>query len=59
MTFNGLNVLAVLAAAISAFVLGGLWYFPLSSARYKRKPMASAAISLPPAAQRSTSSASY
>jgi hypothetical protein len=29
MTFHGLNVLAVLAAAISAFVLGGLWYSPL------------------------------
>ena len=29
MTFHGLNLLAVLAAAISAFVLGGLWYSPL------------------------------
>jgi hypothetical protein len=29
MTFHGLNFLAVLAAAISAFVLGGLWYSPL------------------------------
>ena len=28
MTFRGLNLLAVLAAAISAFVLGGLWYSP-------------------------------
>ena len=29
MTFHGLNLLAVLAAAVSAFVLGGLWYSPL------------------------------
>ena len=29
MTFHGLNLFAVLAAAVSAFVLGGLWYSPL------------------------------
>src|SRR5437762_3047233 len=28
MGFHGLNVWAVLAAAVSAFVLGGLWYAP-------------------------------
>jgi RsiW-degrading membrane proteinase PrsW (M82 family) len=28
MGFHGLNVWAVLVAAISAFVLGGLWYAP-------------------------------
>jgi hypothetical protein len=28
MTFHGLNVLAILAAAVSAFVVGGLWYSP-------------------------------
>jgi hypothetical protein len=28
MSFHGLNLWAVLAAAISAFVLGGLWYAP-------------------------------
>lgn len=29
MTFEGINWLAVLAAAVSAFMLGGLWYGPL------------------------------
>lgn len=29
MTFDGINWLAVLAAAVSAFLLGGLWYGPL------------------------------
>lgn len=29
MTFHGLNLLAVIAAAVSAFLLGGLWYSPL------------------------------
>ncbi len=29
MTFEGINWLAVLAAAVSAFLLGGLWYGPL------------------------------
>ena len=28
MGFHGLNLWAVLVAAISAFVLGGLWYAP-------------------------------
>jgi hypothetical protein len=28
MTFHGINVLAILAAAVSAFVVGGLWYSP-------------------------------
>jgi hypothetical protein len=27
-TFHGINVLAILAAAVSAFVVGGLWYSP-------------------------------
>ena len=27
--FEGINWLAVLAAALSAFLLGGLWYGPL------------------------------
>ncbi|MEF9978862.1 MAG: DUF1761 domain-containing protein [Thermomonas sp.] len=29
MTFEGINWLAVLVAAVSAFMLGGLWYGPL------------------------------
>ena len=29
MTFHGINLLAVLVSAISAFALGGLWYSPL------------------------------
>jgi Protein of unknown function (DUF1761) len=29
MTLHGLNIWAVLVSAISAFVLGGLWYSPL------------------------------
>lgn len=29
MTFEGINWLAVLAAALSAFLLGGIWYGPL------------------------------
>jgi hypothetical protein len=29
MTFHGMNILAILAATISAFLLGGLWYSPL------------------------------
>lgn len=29
MSFEGINWLAVLAAAVSAFVLGGVWYGPL------------------------------
>jgi|ERR1700677_2702713 hypothetical protein len=29
MTFHGVNLLAVLAAAVSAFVIGGIWYSPL------------------------------
>lgn len=29
MTFEGINAWAVLAAAVSAFALGGLWYGPL------------------------------
>jgi Protein of unknown function (DUF1761) len=28
MTFHGMNMLAILASAISAFLLGGLWYSP-------------------------------
>ena len=29
MTFEGINWLAVIAAALSAFLLGGIWYGPL------------------------------
>ncbi len=29
MTFDGINWLAVLVAAVSAFLLGALWYGPL------------------------------
>ena len=37
MNFHTLNFLAVLAAAVSAFVLGGLWYSPmLLGAAWKR-----------------------
>ncbi|HKR25154.1 MAG TPA: DUF1761 domain-containing protein, partial [Allosphingosinicella sp.] len=33
MEFPAVNYLAVLAAAVSAFVLGGLWYSPLLFAK--------------------------
>jgi hypothetical protein len=37
MNFHTLNFLAILAAAVSAFVLGGLWYSPmLLGAAWKR-----------------------
>jgi Protein of unknown function (DUF1761) len=28
MTFHGMNILAILASTVSAFLLGGLWYSP-------------------------------
>lgn len=37
MTFHNLNVLSILVAALSAFVVGGLWYSPLRfGAAWKR-----------------------
>jgi Protein of unknown function (DUF1761) len=37
MRFHDLNVLAILAATVSAFVLGGLWYSPLLFVRAWRR----------------------
>jgi len=37
MNFDGINWLAVLAAAVSAFMLGGLWYGPLFKAAWCRE----------------------
>jgi hypothetical protein len=49
MGFHGLNVWAVLVAAISAFVLGGLWYAPFLFGGAWKKANGSGADELPPA----------
>jgi hypothetical protein len=48
MGFHGLNLWAVLAAAISAFVLGGLWYAPFLLGGLWKKANGFAANEPPP-----------
>jgi len=49
MGFHGLNLWAVLVAAISAFVLGGLWYAPFLFGRAWKKANGFGADEPPPA----------